>query len=191
MSADKIRRNFYLLALDWVHLRTHLPAPAHSEKGRRPKIREYGHPAQWASDRAAEIAAMFNSWHELLASYRNETPPPPSTAAEQVRVVKAWNYLEPRFEQLVEVVELEALGEVSDLHFKIRRALGLSQPLQVLPVPCPNGECQLRTLTRTISVGRDHITCGTCGYTVVDDVEGKNYEWLARVMLDILIDSAT
>lgn len=184
-----VRRDFYRLALDWVHLRMWLPKPLAQENGRRSKYREYGHPAEWASDKCADIAAIFRSWHDLVAEKRSETPAPTGSAAELVQVVKGWKYLEPRFEQLTGMVDAEDIQEVGDLHREIRNALGFSNPRQVLPFPCPGIDCGLRTLTREIAVGRDMISCGSCGYHVVDDAEGKNYEWLIHVCLDAIIDS--
>lgn len=184
-NAHAIRRDFYRLALDWMHLRTFLPKPIAQENGRRSKYREYGHPAEWASDKCAEISGLFRSWHDLVADERNETPAPPNTAAEMVQIVKGWQYLEPRFEQLVGLVEPDALKEISDLHRQIRSALGFTSPRQVLPIPCPNVECGLRTLTRNIAVGRDFIVCGSCGYTVPENY----YPLFVRIALDTLIET--
>lgn len=196
MKTDKkpdptqVRRDFYRLALDWVHLSTWLPKPIAQENGRRSTYRAYGHPAEWASDKCAQISDMFRSWHDLLAEHRRETPAPADDAAELVQVVKGWQYLEPRFEQLVNLVEPEDLREIPELHREIRNALGFSNPRQVLPFPCPGIDCSLKTLTREIAVGRDMIACGSCGYHVVDDEEGKNYEWLVHVCLNAIIDGA-
>lgn len=185
-SVSVIRRDFYRLALDWVHLRTYLPKPIAQENTRRSNYQQYGHPAQWASDKSAEITELFRSWHDMLAEKRNETPAPPRTSAEVVQVVKGWRYLEPRFHQLIEMVEEEALREVGELHREIRSALGFSKPRQVLPIPCPSVECGLRTLTRNIGVGKDFIVCATCGYTVPE----AYYPLFVRIALDSLIESA-
>jgi len=187
-NPQHVRRDFYRLALDWIHLHTQLPTPAHTQ-GRRAKTQEYGHPAQWASDKAAQIADLFHEWHDLMAEHRNETPPPPPTSAEKIRVTRAWKYLEPRIEQLVTIVEAEALKEIPQLHHQIRNALGLNKPHEILPMPCPNSHCGLKTMCRTINVGTDTIRCATCGYTVHDDPDGRNYQWLIRVCLDTLIDA--
>ena len=42
MTARKVRLNFYLLALDWVHLHNQLPSPAHNEKGYRAVVGHNG-----------------------------------------------------------------------------------------------------------------------------------------------------
>lgn len=180
----KVRLDFYRLALDWVHLHTHLPRPI-STPGRSSKYRDYGHPAQWASDKAAQIAGMFQSWHDLVAEERSETPPP-RNCAELVSVVKAWQYLEPRFDQLVTMVEPDALQEIVDVHREVRRALGHTKTRQIMPIPCPNPDCGLLALTRTIAVGKDYIQCGSCGYTIADSY----YPLLVRIALDTLIESA-
>ena len=185
-NPDHVRRDFNRLAWDWVQLRWRLPKPVQQENGRRSAYREYGHPAEWASDKAAQIAALFHSWHEMLADERNETPPPPTRVAEVIQVSKAWTYLEPRIEQLVKLVEPEAFRELVDLHHQIGNALGYGNPKQVLPIPCPDERCGLRTLTRNIAVGKDYIVCGSCGYSVSE----RYYPLLVRITLDTLIESA-
>ena len=180
-----IRQDFYHLAVDWVHLHTQLPKPAQGANTRRPTRRESGHPAEWASDKCALIAGILHDWHALLAEHRNETPPPSPRAAETVRVTKAWKYLEPRIEQLCELVDTDDLKEIAELHRKIRSTLGHTNPKQVLPVPCPGQDCSLRTLTRQVAVGKDLIICGSCGYTVREDY----YPMLVRIALDTLVDA--
>jgi hypothetical protein len=180
---EKLRTDIYRLALDWVHLNRELPQPAANPDSRRPKHREYGHLAEWASDRKKEISDMLASWHEYLATERNETPPP-ATAAEQVRVTKAWQYLETRCQQLIELVEPEALKEIPDLHHTIRRTLGYTKPRYTLPIPCPSTDCGLRTLIRTAAVGQDFITCESCGYTIKE----THYPLLIRMTFDTLLN---
>lgn len=185
-NPDHIRRDFYRLTLDWVHLHTQLPTPARQGNTRQPDYRTYGHHAEWASDKAAQIADLMWSWHDMLAEHRHETPPPPPQSAEQVRVVAAWKYLEPRIENLCQIVEPDDLTELRELHHQIRATLGLANPRQVLPIPCPGQDCNLRTLIRHIAVGRDLITCDTCGYTVREEY----YPMLVRIAADTLIDAA-
>lgn len=184
VNPDKLRHDLYWLALDWVHLHNHLPIPPLRRVERTSNTREYGHPAEWASDRAADIADILHSWHDLLAEHRAETPPP--NGSEQVRVVAAWQYLETRCDQLAYLVDPDDLREIPDLHFEIRRRLGHTNPKYTLPIPCPNDECGLRTLARITTVGRDWIECGACGYAVKEE----HYPLLIRMTLDTLIDSA-
>lgn len=182
MNPRHLRRTLYWLALDWVNLKTHLPTPPASTGGRRASSRkEYGHPAEWASDKAAEIVDKLTGWHDYLAEHRNETPPP--HGAEQHKLVAAWKYLEPRCEQLTEIVEAEALKELPDLHHAIRRILGHNAPKYTLPIPCPNDECQLRTLARVQGIGQEFITCDACHYTIRETY----YPLLIRMTLDTLI----
>lgn len=181
-NPEHIRRDFHHLVIDWCHLHTRLPKPMQTAAARRPASREYGHPSEWASDTAAKIAALLWSWHDLMAEHRNETKPPPETASERVRVRRAWIYLEPRIEQLCEIVDAEALTEIRQLHQQIRNTLGATNPVQLLPIPCPGQDCGLRTLTRRVAVGREIIVCGTCGYTVREDY----YPLLCRIAIDQL-----
>lgn len=185
-NPEHIRLDFYRLTLDWVHLHNDLPRPVHRDITRRPKYREYGHPAEWPSDKAAQIADLMWSWHDMLAEHRGETPPPPAHSAEIVRVTKAWQYLEPRIEQLVDLVEPDAFTELRDLHHQIRAALGHTNPRQVLPMPCPGQDCNLRTLTRRVAIGKDLIICGACGYTVREEY----YPMLVRIAIDAALNDA-
>lgn len=186
VTPERLRKDFYRIAIDWVYLRTHLPKPIHNEQARRSTTTEYGHPAEWASDLAARIADTLTDWHSMLAETRNETPPA-TRAGEQHRVVKAWQYLEPRVEQLIQLVEPEAFAEINDIHWQFKRNLGYTNPTHTLPTPCPNYDCEgLRTLQRKIAVGNDIIECGVCGYTVQE----QYYPLFARMILDTLLDEA-
>lgn len=180
------RQDFRRLTLDWAQLHLTLPTPPRKETVRRSTSRVYGHPAEWASDTTAEIADLMHSWHGMVAEHRNETPP--RGGAEQRRVVDAWNYLEPRIEQLCQLVTRDDLTEIGDLHRRIRHILGYDKVCWTLPVPCPS--CELITLQRTAGM-RDFIACGNpeCSYIVHDDPEGQNYKWLIRVCLSNLIDN--
>lgn len=185
--ADKTREAFYALALDWVDIHTRLPAPAQTDQHvRRSTSKEYGHPAEWASDKSAQIAAIFWSWHEMMAEKRNEHIPPSSTC-EQIRVVNAWKYLEPRFDELVELVDDDAFTEIQALHYAIERGLGKYTPPQQLPVRCQNHECGKRTMFRRIKVGEDLIICASCGYTVPEE----RYPFLVRIILGELLTGVT
>lgn len=201
MPAGKLRDVLYWLALDWLHLSSMPSVAAQSvrrwELARHSNVRDYGHPAEWASGKATEIADLMTSWHDYLAEERNERLPRRKrmrqddegtdvwawAVNEKQRVVAAWRYLEPRCEQLVGLVDAEALKELPDLHYGIRRALGASMPKYTLPMPCPNSECQLLTLTRVVGVGQDFICCDHCGYTVKEEY----YPLLIRITLDTLI----
>lgn len=206
MPAPKLRRTLYWLALDWINLTTNLPTPPKREQMRRSNTREYGHPAEWASDTAADIADKFTSWHDLLAEERQERRPITGvivgsgevrarrefhTRMERVqderrRVIAAWKYLEPRCEQLVELVDYEDLQELPELHHRVRSVLGHYMPKYTLPIPCPSDECGLRTLVRVQGVGQDFISCDSCGYTIKE----VHYPLLVRMTLDAFLGAA-
>lgn len=197
--ADKTRQAFHQLVLDWIHLHNHLPKPVQtSQQIIRHGTREYGHPTEWASDKAQWIADILTSWHDMLADYCGETRPPnrithgthgyhtTTTAhpSQLFRVTKAWRYLEPRIEQLCELVKPEAFREIHDIHRDIQHTLGQTNPKIILPFPCPAPECGLKTLQRDILVGRNgYIVCGSCGYTQREE----NYQFMIGVILDTLI----
>lgn len=185
LTPEKLRRNFYRIALDWLHLNRTLPTPLRGEHARRPAFREYGHPAEWASDLAARIANVMTEWHAALAEERNETPPQTDTA-EKTRVIKAWQYLEPRFDHLHQLAEPEAFDEIREIHWEFKRRLGYTNPTYILPTPCPNDECGHLALQRRVAVGTDLIECGACGYTVHE----QHYPLFARMMLDLIIEQS-
>ena len=70
MNPKHLRQTLYWLALDWIHLSTELPTP--SRPGESTRIhasrREYGHPAEWASDKATEVVDLLTSWHDYLTT---------------------------------------------------------------------------------------------------------------------------
>lgn len=196
MSPRTLRRTLYWLALDWINLTAIFPSPPKSE-GRTGKTKQYGHPAEWASLKAAEIVDKMTCWHDYLAEQRGETQPRRKkmrlnddgddvwayAVNEKQRLVAAWKYLEPRCEQLAEMVERDALKELPDLHYGIRHTLGVTTPKYTLPVPCPNNECGLRTLVRVQGVGQDFISCDACGYTIKE----VHYPFLIRLTLDAFL----
>lgn len=202
MNPRALRRTIYWLTLDWINLHEALPSPASAGGPQRTSnVRAYGHPAEWASDNAADIVDKLAAWHDYLAEERNERRPVTGVAfgrrrifqsrAETVqdekrRLVAAWKYLEPRCEQLVELVDRDDLKELPDLHHRIRRTLGHYVPKYTLPIPCPNDECGLRTLIRVLGVGQDFISCDSCGYTIKE----AHYPLLIRMTLDAFITDA-
>ncbi|MBM4603168.1 hypothetical protein GS575_09490 [Rhodococcus hoagii] len=187
MTEHRLRLHMYWLILDWINLATNLPTPARrGAAGRAAPTREYGHPAEWASDTSALIAATLHGWHDALAEHRGETPPPSIATAESVRVAAAWQYLDPRAQALLDYAGDDPADEIRELHNKIRSALGHTRPKQLLPTPCPRDNCGLRTLTRAAGIGQDFVLCEACGYTIQEDA----YPDLIRAILDSLIDSA-
>ena len=197
-NPDHIRRTLHYLTLDYLTLTTQFPTPPRTP-GRRTPSREYGHPAEWASVTATTIADDLTSWHDYMAEHRGERRPRRKrlgttrdgldiwqyAAQPQARVAAAVRYLEPRIEQLCELAPAEALKELPDLHHTVRRTLGYTRPHHILPIPCPNQDCELRTLTRTQGIGQDFIVCGHCGYTI----KAVHYPLLVRIALDTIVDT--
>ncbi len=192
-----IRATLYRLTLDYLTLTTQFPTPPRSSQSRRTTTREYGHPAEWASHHATLIADELTSWHDYLAEHRNETRPRRKRIGyktdgrhiwqyavnEKDRTVAAVKYLEPRLEQLCDLAPAEALKELPDLHHTIRRTLGYTRPRYTLPIPCPNDECGLKTLTREQGIGQDFIICGHCGYAI----KAAHYPLLIRMALEAIV----
>lgn len=187
----KFRDDIRQLALDWAQLHATLPTPARNIKTpARTTNRQYGHPAQWASDTSAHIARLFNDIHRDLAHTLASTPPPQKHTSEPTRIRAAWKFIEPRIHQLAQQSwSGQTATDIRKLHNQIRRHLGHSAPVETLPVYCPNPDCSLRTLQRRIRPGNDTISCANCGYTVTDDPDGNNYRWLIRVCIDSAIDT--
>ncbi|WP_159850247.1 hypothetical protein [Nocardia sp. CY41] len=172
------------LVTDWVHLHVDMPTPPRRKRAERTsRTREYGHPAEWASVTAAQIARALNEIHADLTALRGETLAPDVWASELVRVRAAWTYLEPRTAELAALPDIrDRIVELRDLHGQIRSRLGLTKPRQILPAPCP--ACELRTLLRTIEPHNDQIQCGNCGHLIQND----HYEFYTRVILDTILE---
>ncbi|WP_405137556.1 hypothetical protein [Nocardia sp. NBC_01388] len=182
----RFARTLGWLVMDWVGIHTALPMPARrGRQERRTAQKVFGHPAEWASDTAAEIGAVLNETHDSLAEYLGETPPPHPGITERLRVRAAWNYLECRIDKLA-LTDFggDAATEMRDLHNQVRSRLGLTRPRQLLPTPCP--VCELRTLFRSIDIGRDYIECGGCGHVIGEE----HYPFYTRMVLDTILDSA-
>lgn len=185
MTEHRLQLHLYWLTLDWLTLATTFPMPARrTTAGRAAPTREYGHPAEWASDTAALIAHTLHGWHEALAEHLHETPPPTTDTAESTRVTAAWHYLNPRTAALLDYAGEDAADEIRELHNKIRTTLGHTRPRYVLPTPCIT--CGLRTLTRTAAMSgqADFILCEACGHTIRD----TDYPQLIRSALNTIIE---
>lgn len=184
---DRYRRLLRWLVLDWVNLHTNMPTPPRREDGEpRTTSKVYGHPAEWASDTAAEIADTLNWIHDDTADHLNQTPPPHPGTTEAGRIRKAWKYLDPRIPTLATYPAAEdTAAALNELHHKIRSILGYTRVRQTLPTPCAN--CELRTLQRTLDPYDDRIICDHCGWTL----RQEHYPFFTRIVLDSLIDADT
>lgn len=175
------------LAMDYVTLRTQLPAP--TGRGQEPvsgSSREPGHPAEWASDTAALIAAVLNDVEDGLREHLGDDPPPHPGSSEPGRVAHAHRYLSPRVDKLAEYPGAEATAtELTALHGRIRGALGQTRHRQPVAAPCP--DCDLLTLYRTVDRSTvDQIECEHCGRTITE----QQYGLYARIVLDEALEAA-
>lgn len=178
----RYRRLINHLVLDWARLRTEMPAPtAQPDTTRRTQRRVYGHPAEWASDSAADIANKLNWTHDALADHLGDRPPPHPGTTERGRIQAAYTYLEPRIHQLVTIDSAADIAtELAELHHRIRANLGYTRLYQRLPgVPCLN--CSTMAL---VLIDNDTIECGECGETIRHELFGL----IARHAVDSLID---
>lgn len=176
---ERFRKDIRYLVMDWVHLRQALPEPMRSQEAKiRTSTREYGHPAEWASDKAALIAGILNDTHDDLADTLGHEPPPHPGTAEHIRVRAAYTYLSEHHTQLCRLDHIHDLAEgIRDEHRQIRNRLGQTRPRIILPTPCPR--CEHLTLVRTIERYRDQIDCGNCGHTIT----GDHYDFYTRLLL--------
>lgn len=126
-NPEHIRNDLTQLVTDYTLLTT-LPKPAANETLRGSPSKDYGHPAQWASVNLTRIANLLSTWHSAVAQQRKETPPPPRHAHETVRVKKAYRYLEPRTQDLIDTIDPDDLKEMARLHAAIQSGLGITGP---------------------------------------------------------------
>lgn len=166
---------------DYQKLKTELPKPARtgggSGGGSAPT--GFGHPAEWASVTAQELAAWATEVHNNLRSTirGDDTYEIKPTMDERVRVIIAFTYLKKKFDKLCTWDQAGAIAaEAGDLHNTIRRGLGQSRLVQRLAAPCPR--CEALTLTK--SPGYDTVTCSGCGYRMT----GREYNIGALFALD-------
>lgn len=176
------------LALHYILLRVTLPRPVAppGEKVMRIVAREYGHPAEWASDTARAVADQLNDAHDSLAEHLQHDPPPHPGSREYGRVALAHHYLTSWFDRLC---TYPAAGDTAealyDLDRTIRAGLGKTDPQRHLPVPCP--ECELLTLVRSLDRdGTDEVTCRNCNHVI----RAEHYGLWTRMLIDDILGDA-
>ncbi len=175
------------LLLDYVELRTNYPSPITTRTRTAPKSsREYGHPAQWASDTARAIADCLDATDEALRDHLGHLPPPPRDRAENRVVAHAYKSLKARIEPLADFPGTEAFWEEGrEIHHTIRRQLGKTRQRRGLDLPCPN--CRIIGMRRTVyDDRRDIIDCPHCNY----EIKEQEYGLYARILVDELLESA-
>jgi hypothetical protein len=180
-SRRHYRREIDWLVMDYVALKAGMPAPVRSgTHERQSNLKSFGHPAEWASDQAAEIAQVLNWIEDGLRDHLGHTPPPHPFVRQNRLVSHAYRYLTDKFDDLCTYPAAgDSAEEIHALHQKCRRLLGQTKFGQLLPTPCP--ACDAATLTRTT----DSISCAECGETIREE----HYAFMTRVILDELIDS--
>lgn len=176
------------LVMDYITIRIHMPSPTTSTHTRTAPqgSREYGHPAQWASDTAKAIADCLDATDEAIRDHLGHLPPPPRTRAEGRVVGYAYRSLQARIETLNDYPGTTAfLDEAGELHHTIRRALGQTRQRKTLSLPCPGCSC-LPVFRTVYDDRRDVIECPHCGY----EIKEQEYGLYARILVDELIAQA-
>lgn len=177
------------IVLHYALIKRDMPAPASppGEKVMRVVARVYGHPREWASDIAREIADQLNDAHDGLADHLHREPPPHPGSRELGRVSRAYQFLTVNFVDLCRYPAAADTAEaLHDLHRRIRSGLGLTDPRRFLPVPCPS--CDVLGLVRTLEEnGTDRVDCHACGEVIPSD----RYAWWTRTLLDETLAEAS
>jgi len=175
------------LILDYVLLRTTFPTPITARTRTAPKAsREYGHPAQWASDTARAIADCLDATDDALRDHLGHLPPPTRQRSETRVVNHAYQSLKARINELANYPGADAFHEeATEIHHQIRRALGQSRQRKALSLPCPS--CQWIPVFRTLyDDRRDIIECHNCGH----EIKEQEYGLYARILVDELLAAA-
>jgi ribosomal protein L37AE/L43A len=178
-SRRRYRREVDWIVMDYVTLKMTMPAPV--KRGgsiRSSNLRSYGHPAEWASDKAAEIAQALNWIEDGLRDHLGYAPPPNPGVDHNRLVAHAYKLLTDKFDDLCTYpIAGDSATEIHDLHTDVRRLLGQTRFVQRLPTPCP--ACDTAALVRTV----DQIACEECG----EVIKPEHYDFMATVILDELI----
>lgn len=180
-----LRRTLDRLVVDYVVLRSTSPIPK-AQTTRRASGRTSGHPAQWASDTARQIADLLDATSDALRDHLGHLPPPQRTRAESRVVEHAYATLTARWHDLADYPGAgDTYTELTELHSRIRGTLGLTRQRVLLPAPCPS--CNTLGVIRTIGDDRsDTIECEACGRVI----PAGEYGLYARILIDDLLDQA-
>lgn len=180
----RTRQTLDHLLLDYATLRTQYPTPTSNTPTRRAPRREYGHPAEWASDTARHIADLLDLASEALRDHLGHLPPPPRQRSETRVINHAYTTLTTRLTDFcTQPGATDTITELNDLHHRIRAMLGHTRQRTLLPAPCPT--CGSIGVTRTVNNDRsDTIECEHCGRTISE----AEYGLYARILIDDLLD---
>lgn len=203
----RFRRLLDDVLLDFSALKAYMPKPVVRRQVVQQQAsggKSFGHPAEWASVTAQEIAQTLRQQHAALAeenrdhfpgttalsSYMRQVhaAPPARTADEVVIVRAAHKYLTDYFDVLCTFDGAPDIAqELHDLHRQVRNGLGHSQPRERLDAPCPH--CRMLTLVRYPGAAGAPIECQNCGRQVRTDDYGQLVTVAAAVASDAIADA--
>lgn len=168
---------------DYLTIHAAMPTPLGGNGVMVTASKEYGHPAEWASDMKRRLADTVDAIADDLRDHLGHTPANPGRR-EARKFDTEHRYLTAHLDDLcVFPGAVDAAIELDDLHADIRRALGQTRAATKLDTPCP--ECDLITMRRTVELDRsDTIECMNCGATVKEE----HYGLYTRVVLDALLN---
>lgn len=152
-----------LVAL-YAEIKTAMPSLTRGEVSSSGTSKSFGHPAQWASDTAREIARLLNDLEDDLRDTLGHAPPPNEHTTSEARMVDhAWKYISNRFDALCTHPAAGDLAQgVLDLHSRIRGAMGYRRRFRYLPgVPCRACDV-VGYMVAGDGEGSDRITCEKC-----------------------------
>lgn len=193
----KLHRLLTDVVLDYVNLKRNMPKPVpKSRNGRGAASRAgYGHPAEWASDTAAEIKETLFWFADELADFLL-TPPPAMLGGDEAAAVNAcYRFLLNNFDFLARHdMAGHVAAELLELHKAVREGMGHTRMGERLPAPCPR--CDVAALIRRPPArprrgmpAQDPppIRCANCGH----EIELSRYDAVvsARVA-DVAADRA-
>lgn len=184
----RFRRLIGWVLEDYIEMVALFPTPVVvGPKGRSAGTKEFGHPAEFASDVARDIAALLNSIEDDLRWELDLGNAVPETVRENERVRAAADFLAARFDELCESNGAgRAASRLWDLHRSVRSALGRNERLTRLPTPCP--ECDMKMLVRVRDGGwEDRVECRfpDCGV----QIHPHHYELWSRIVLKERLDA--
>lgn len=134
----KLRRLLDDLCLDYARLKRYFPKPVSKGGGGSGGQKSFGHPAEWASSTAQDIAADMNIIHDALADELGALPAPHPGISEALRVNAAHRFLVANFNALCRSDLLPGQATLwQEAHAGVRRSLGQTMMRERLAAPCP------------------------------------------------------
>ena len=172
------KRTLQWVLEDYTTLKTTLPRPFTTTTAARGGTKTgYGHPREWASNLAQNIALWAG---EVTNNYLQDFGYLPyDLSTEQAAIRKAaeswpqwWDELAARWDGAGEFAE-----EARDYHRQARAGLGHTRMVTSLSAPCPR--CDLKALV--VVQGTDTVSCEYCGWAgTEEDRQGVAVQALAN-----------